>query len=45
MLGLNFSVDGAIAMAAYKHPFDLIFERVKLKEWSPYWMILELSGV
>jgi site-specific DNA recombinase len=34
MLCLNFSVDGASAMPAYRYPFDLIFERAKLKEWS-----------
>ncbi len=34
MLCWNFSVDGASAMPAYRYPFDLIFERAKLKEWS-----------
>jgi site-specific DNA recombinase len=34
MLCLNFSVDGASAMPAYRYPFDVIFKRAKLKEWS-----------
>ena len=34
MLCLNFSVEGESAMPAYRYPFDLIFNRAKLKEWS-----------
>ena len=34
MLCWNFSVDGESAMPAYRYPFDLIFKRGKLKEWS-----------
>jgi hypothetical protein len=34
MLCSNFSVNGASAMPAYRYPFDLIFKRAKLKEWS-----------
>ncbi len=34
MLCSNFSVNDVSATPAYRYPFDLIFKRVKLEEWS-----------
>ena len=34
MMCSNFSVDAVSVMPAYRYPFNLIFERAKLEEWS-----------
>ena len=34
MMCSNFSVDAVSATPAYRYPFNLIFERAKLEEWS-----------
>ena len=34
MLCSNFSVDAVSATPAYRYPFDLIFKRAKMEEWS-----------
>ncbi len=34
MLCSNFSVDAVSATATYRYPFDIIFKRAKMEEWS-----------